>query len=113
LELAGVGFSIETWHSWVETLDPATGQCAYRSWAWLGNRIVVKMFGTGMGWVSVLRPWHSRAETLDPATGQCVYRSWAWLGNLLIIYLTKPRDLILSSPVGIFGVEERENMKYI
>jgi hypothetical protein len=44
-----VGFSIETWHSRGETLDPATGQCVYRSWAWLGNRIVVKMLELGWG----------------------------------------------------------------
>ncbi len=39
-----------------ETLDPATGQCVYRSWAWLGNTIqrdngekwVVSDFETGV-----------------------------------------------------------------
>jgi hypothetical protein len=75
-----VGFSPETWHSRAETLDQATGQCVYRSWAWLGNRIVVKMLE--LGWVGFsIEAWHSRAETLDQATGQCVYRSWAWLGK--------------------------------
>jgi hypothetical protein len=85
LELGWVGFSIETWHSRGETLDPATGQCVYRSWAWLGNHIVVKMLE--LGWVVVfsIETWHSRAETLDPATGQCVYRSRAWPGNRIVV----------------------------
>ncbi len=82
LELGWVGFSIETWHSRAEAPDPATGQCVYRSCAWLGNRIVVKM--SELCWVGFsIETWHSRAETLDPATGQCVYRSWAWLGNTI------------------------------
>ncbi len=67
-----MGFSIETWHSRAETLNPATGQCVYRSWAWLGNTIQrIKMLD--LGWVGFsIETWHSPAETLDPATGQCV-----------------------------------------
>ncbi len=79
-----MSFSIETWHSRTETLDPATIQCVYRSWAWLGNTIqrVVKM--SELDWVGFsIETWHSRAETLVPATIQCVYRSWAWLGNTI------------------------------
>ncbi len=60
LELGWVGFSIETWHSRAETLDSATGQCVYRSWAWLGNSNTIQRArerGRNWdGWVSVLRP---------------------------------------------------------